>query len=225
MKALTLLLLSASLGVAAQAQQQQQQTPTPQANGASNVSAGLAPPGLVVVKHSWSKERINWERDPFGGTVENFDEMRVRARNERRIEDAKRGGNSIEENRARRDARADAANIDARRKQEQRPARYVFAYKVSLRNDSSKTIKTVDWDYLFFDAATGNATGVHEFTSEEKIGAGKTKQLIFTIPTPPTRTVSAHTLEDKESGNLSERIRIVRIVYTDGSVWQRPSEP
>ena len=43
------------------------------------------PPDLVVLKFSWSKERIGWERDPFGGAVENFDEMRARARNEKRI--------------------------------------------------------------------------------------------------------------------------------------------
>ncbi|HEV2705945.1 MAG TPA: hypothetical protein VGV59_08470 [Pyrinomonadaceae bacterium] len=227
MKALTLLLLSVSLGAAAQGQQQPPPPSSPtQANAATNVNTPEATPsGVVVLKHSWSKERINWERDPFGGTVENFDEMRVRARNERRIEDAKRGGNSIEENRIRREARADAANMDARRKQEQRPARYVFAYKVSLRNDSAKTIKAIDWDYLFFDAATGDATGIHQFTSEEKIGAGKTKQLVFTIPTPPTRTVSAHALNDNERDNLTERVRIVRIIYTDGSVWQQPSAP
>ncbi|HEX8853297.1 MAG TPA: hypothetical protein VF754_07410 [Pyrinomonadaceae bacterium] len=222
MKALTLLLF-ASLAVAAQAQQQQQPEPPPSKGAA--VLSETAPPGLVVVKHSWSKERINWERDPFGGTVENFDEMRVRARNEKRIEDAKRGGNTIEENRARKEARADAANIDAGRRQGQRPARYVFAYKVSIRNDSEKVIKAVDWDYLFYDAATGDAAGLHQFTSEEKIGAGKTKQLVFTIPTPPTRTVSAHALNDGERDNLGERVRIVRILYMDGSVWQRPSAP
>src|SRR6185295_20334487 len=44
------------------------------------------PPDVSVVKFRWSKERINWEGDPFGGPVENFDDMRVRTRNDRRLE-------------------------------------------------------------------------------------------------------------------------------------------
>ena len=43
------------------------------------------PSGVEVVKASWSKIRIGWERDPFSGPLENFDEMRSRVRNERRI--------------------------------------------------------------------------------------------------------------------------------------------
>ena len=42
-------------------------------------------PGVEVLKSSWSKIRIGWERDPFSGPLENFDEMRSRARNERRV--------------------------------------------------------------------------------------------------------------------------------------------
>ena len=43
------------------------------------------PSGVEVVKSSWGKVRIGWERDPFSGPLENFDEMRSRARNERRV--------------------------------------------------------------------------------------------------------------------------------------------
>src|SRR5215218_8189967 len=79
--------------------------------------------GVAVVKFGWDKERVNWERDPFGGPVENFEEMRVRARNERRIDDAKRGGGQ-DVDRIRREARADSALLEiARRKG---PPRYGF---------------------------------------------------------------------------------------------------
>lgn len=179
------------------------------------------PPGLTVVKFSWSKERINWERDPFAGTVENFDDMRVRTRNEKRIEDAKRGGNSIEENRVRREANADAANI-ALRHQQKSPARYVFMYKISVRNGSAKAVKAIDWDYIFFNADTREETGRRQFTSEEKIGAGKSKELIFTISSPPTQTISANVLDDKERKNLGERVVLVRVEFIDGTVWQQP---
>src|SRR5918998_369502 len=83
------------------------------------------PSGVEIVKCSWSKIRIGWERDPFAGPLENFDEMRSRARNERRV--AQGGGD-----RAKREAKADAANIAKQR--EKPPSQYYFIYKTKLKN-------------------------------------------------------------------------------------------
>src|SRR5258708_24461901 len=93
-------------------------------------------PEIAVIKYSWSKERVGWEQDPFSGPIENFDEMRVRARNEKRILDAKKGGNSAEMNRAERDARSDDALIS--RIHQNTRARYGFVYKVYIQNNSAK---------------------------------------------------------------------------------------
>jgi hypothetical protein len=177
-------------------------------------------PQLAVVKYSWNKERVGWERDPFSGPIENFDEMRVRARNEKRILDAKRGGNSSEVNRAERDARSDQALISEIHKNT--PARYGFIYKTSIRNDGNKTVKVIDWDYVFYDLATQNELGRRKFSSFERIQPGKTKELKFFIPGPPTRTISVHTLNKNERSNLGETIVVVRVEYDDGSVWQHP---
>ena len=175
--------------------------------------------GIQVVKFSWAKERIGWERDPFGGPVENFDETRARQRNERRIEDAKRGG-SGEVDKIKREARADAANIAA--KHQQPPSRYVFVYKTTIKNLSNKTIKLIDWDYRFFDRQTETELGRREFTSEEKIGPGKSKELIVTITKPPTQTISLTALNSKERDALMELVVPMRVEYTDGTSWQRP---
>ncbi len=177
--------------------------------------------GVVIHKFSWSKERINWERDPFGGPVENYDEMRIRARNEKRIDDAKRGGSSADIDRLQRDARADAAIIERQRGKAPSP-RYVFLYKASVKNGGEKIIKAIDWDYVFYEAGTGREINRHQFTSEEKIGAGKSRELSALISTPPTRTVSAHKLDKNGRESFDERVEIVRIVYADGSVWARP---
>ncbi len=178
--------------------------------------------GVAVIKYSWSKERLNWERDPFGGAVENFDEMRVRTRNEKRVEDAKRGGNSVEENRVKREAKADAANIASTR-QNAPPPRYVFLYKASLKNAGTKTIKQIDWDYIFFDRDTRRETGRLQITSDAKIAPGKSKELSIYTSKPPTTTVSAHRLDDDDERRaIDEQVVVTRIVYTDGTVWQRP---
>ena len=178
-------------------------------------------PGLEVevVKFNWSKERIGWERDPFSGPIENFDETRARQRNERRIEDAKRG-NSSEVDRIRREAKADAANIAAKHKEP--PSRYVFVYKATVKNAGSKAIKSIDWDYVFLEHGTENEIGRQQFTSEEKISPGKSKELVVTITKPPTKTISLTSLNNNERGSLDGRVILVRIDYADGTSWQRP---
>jgi hypothetical protein len=189
-------------------------------NAQSASPAAADSPQLSVLKFSWSKERVGWERDPFSGPVENFDEMRVRARNEKRILDAKKGGNSGEVNKAERDARSDDALISEIHKNE--PARYRFVYKTSVQNNSSKAIKAVDWDYVFFDLQTQAELGRRQFTSDETISPGKSKELKFFIANPPTRTVSVNALSKSERDNLGEAVVIVRIEYADGSVWMHP---
>lgn len=177
------------------------------------------PSRVDVVRFSWSKERIGWERDPFGGPIENWDEVRARTRNERRIEEAKRGG-SAEIDKIKREAKADAANIAAKHKDTR--ARYVFVYKMTLKNLSDKPIKSIDWDYIFLDRATESEIGRREFTSEEKISPGKSKELVVTITRPPTQTVSVTSLNSKERDALLERVIVVRIDYADGTFWQLP---
>lgn len=204
--ALATLATAAVVTVCAQTQQPQA-APLPEA------------PGVAVVKFSWDKERVNWEGDPFGGPVENFDEMRARARNEKRLDDAKRGG-SPEADRIRREARADSALLEiARRKG---PPRYGFRYKLSVKNDGAKAVKELDWDYVFTDSATGDELGRHKFTSEGRVPAGKSKEFSFFIPNPPTMRVSAYTLDSKnERAGLQEQVVVVRVLYEDGSVWRK----
>ena len=177
------------------------------------------PPDVEIVKHSWSKERIGWEKDPFGGPIENFDEMRVRTRNEKRIMDAKRGS-SGESSKVERDALTDQALIAAIHKVP--PARYGFSYKVSFQNNGSKEITAIDWDYVFYDLISETELGRREFGSEQKIAPGKTKEVKFFISSPPARRISVQSLEKNERTGLGERIELVRIEYADGTAWQRP---
>lgn len=177
------------------------------------------PADVVILKFSWDKERIGWQRDPFSPPVESIDEMRIRVRDEKRILDAKRAGSSGEVNRAERDARADAA-IAARMRQKAPPG-YAYRYKVSVRNTGPKTIKAVDWDYIFFEPGTQTEVGRHQFTSEEKIRPGKNAELDMMILSPPTQTISAEALGKGKGAHFDEAVVLMRIEYADGSVWQR----
>ena len=181
----------------------------------------LGNPDVEVIKHSWSKDRVAWETDPFSGPIENFDEMRVRTRNERRIQDARRNPGSVEAGRVEREAATDQALISAIHKVQ--PARYGFTYKVSLQNKGTKEIVALDYDYVFYDAVSQEELGRREFRSEQKIAPGKTKEIKYLIPTPPARRISVHALNKKERDGLAERIEIVGILYADGTSWERTS--
>lgn len=166
---------------------------------------------VEVVKCSWSKVRIGWERDPFGGPLENFDEMRSRTRNERRV--AMGGGE-----RARREAKADAANLKTQR--EEKPSDYYFIYKARLKNNYTSEIVEIDWDHVFYERGTENELGRQQFTSTEQIGPGKTRELSVKITSPPTHTVSVTSLNLEERNRFSEKIDIIRVKYADGRIWQ-----
>jgi hypothetical protein len=189
-------------------------------SGSNQPAQNQTTASVEVVRFNWSKERINWERDPFGGPLENFDEVRARTRNEKRIADAKRGGGAAEVDRLKRDARADSAIVASQHRSPQ--ARYVFMYKATIRNLSDKTIKSIDWDYVFTDKQTSDILERHEFTSEEKINPGKTKELVVTISKPPTATISLTALNSSEREGLAGQVILVRVDYVDGTSWQRP---
>jgi len=171
---------------------------------------------LEVVKHNWSKERLGWERDPFSGVIENFDDARVRMRNESRVA---RSRGTPEGDRIDREARADQSIIAAQHRS--KPARYAFLYKASFSNTGRRPTKTIDWDYVFTDAATGEEVGRHQFTSDEKIGPGKQGGVAVYIAAPPARTISVHSLNSKERDSITGRVEVVRVVYSDGTVWER----
>lgn len=180
--------------------------------------AAAAPPDLMVLKYSWAKERLNWESDPFAGTVEGFGDVRRRLADQRRIERARSTGNT-----------AEAARVEQEMRSEQviksrppAPPRYAFHYKISVRNTGRKAIQEIDWDYVFTDAATGETLGRREFTGVEKIAPGKEKELNFLTVSPPAQRISLQSLNRKERDGLAEQAVVVRILYEDGTVWKRP---
>jgi len=175
-------------------------------------------PGIKLVKFSWSKERLNWEGNPFGGPNENFHQMQFRTRSEKRVSDAKRS-NSPEVGKLEKEAKADAAIVESAN-QNSAPPRYYFIYRASMKNISTKQIKEIDWDYIFVDGATGEELDRRQFTSVQNIGPGKQKELTFTVPTPPTRRISVYALDKKERVGIQERVIIVRVKYADGSEWE-----
>jgi len=160
-------------------------------------------PDVQVVKFGWDKQIVGWERDPFQRPIESHQDMQ-RQSNPQRREGPRR-----------------TVDADATIKSHQKaPAHAAFRYKLTLKNAGTRTIKSVDWDYLFYDAPGGQVIGVHQFTSEEEIRPGKRKQLIVMTEQPPAQIVSAGKAADKELRSATGQVIIRRIEYEDGSVWE-----
>src|SRR5687768_16099211 len=191
----------------------------PIASYAQTLPASATSSQVEVVKFSWSKERLNWEQNPFGGPNESFHEMQFRARSEKRVTDAKKSGTAGQNSTAERDLKVDAAIVAAGR-QPSGPARYYFIYRAFLKNSSTKPIEEIDWDYVFIDSATGQELGRHQFTSTKIIQPGKSKELTFMLSTPPTKRISVHALNKQERSGIADQVVVVRVKYSDGSVWQ-----
>ncbi|HEV2830062.1 MAG TPA: hypothetical protein VGW76_20850 [Pyrinomonadaceae bacterium] len=171
-----------------------------------------------MMKHGWSKERINWEGDPFGGPVETFDDMRRRMADQRRVDRARGSGNIGEAAKVEREMRSEQV-IKAR---PPAPARYGFLYRAAVKNLGEKTIKLIDWDYVFLSSDTQVEIGRLQFTTEQKIGPGKSKELNAMSRKPPAPTVSIYALNKNERQGLDGQVVLMRIEYTDKTIWQRP---
>ena len=154
------------------------------------------PPGVTVVKHSWSKERINWESSP---PLSSYGSADVR------------GPLNIHSQITERER--------AIRSRPPRP-RYAFLYKVTVRNGAAKAIKAIAWDYVFFDAGTGEELGRRRFTDARTIAPGKTRKVARLLASPPAHRISVYALGERERDGLRERVIITRVSYADGSEWR-----
>ncbi len=56
-----------------------------------------------------------------------------------------------------------------------------FVYRVRLRNEGEKTIRAVDWAYIFMDRQTNAEVARHQFSSEEKVKPGKRTTLVAPV--------------------------------------------
>jgi hypothetical protein len=183
-----------------------------------SVAAQDAGSPVVVIKFSWEKERIRPR--PSMATLASQDELIQQSRREQQLAAARnaqqKGASSRLETQM---GNHQEAKVKAQQTELPRDG---YRYNVTLRNDSTKTIKSIDWDYCFVDPLTNQELARHQFTSDETIKAGKSKELSVLYLKPPVKTVDARSLGKKETSALVAQVVIVRLQFSDGSVWQRP---
>jgi len=96
-----------------------------------------------------------------------------------------------------------------------------YTYQMTVKNTGRKTIKVVDWEYQFLDPKTREVKEQRNLTNEVSLSPGKTKVLKRRVTRKPTGVVDADQLGLKYRDQFIERVVINRIVYADGTIWQR----
>lgn len=99
-----------------------------------------------------------------------------------------------------------------------------YVYEVTVRNTGEKTIRTLTWDYVFFEPGTEREVGRRRFASRVNIGPGKTRNVVFRSASSPTGAIDATKAGKKSRDQYSEQVVIQSVGYADGSVWQTASK-
>jgi hypothetical protein len=96
-----------------------------------------------------------------------------------------------------------------------------YYYSVTFRNDGTRPVKALIWDYTVASPEAPESLTHHQFFNRVDIRPGKHKEVYRFSVTPPTRTVSA----GKPDSHLIEEVIIKAVQYKDGSVWKVRQKP
>ena len=96
-----------------------------------------------------------------------------------------------------------------------------FSYHLKLKNESTKQIEVVFWEYQFLDVSNPELVTRRQFLCGLKLKPSKEKELTAFSLSGPSRVVSAESLAAKTDKLPQERVVINRVEYTDGTMWQR----
>jgi hypothetical protein len=171
---------------------------------------------LTILKLSWERERLTM--NPSMAPLASAEELVETSRRERQLAAAR---NSNDRGRAGR-LETDTINHTgavAKAREGELP-RDGYRYKVTLRNDTDKIVKSVEWDYLFIDPTTNEIAMRHQFASDETIKPGKSKEISVLYLVRPVKTVTVRMLVKKDPLPFTEKVIVARVQFSDGSAWQ-----
>ncbi len=172
-----------------------------------------ARPNVTVIEKTWRMEVRNpkLEKDQLKAMAERENERHQRIENERINQKLREQGMPTHE-------RPPVPKPDTTPR-----VSIEFIYELKVKNTGKKGIRTLTWDYVFFEPGTEREVGRRRFSSKVGIRPGKTRHLVMYSRFPPTGTIDA-SKDGKLTRDLySEQIVIQSIEYADGSVWQAAS--
>lgn len=181
---------------------------------AQDAAGQVAAPGVEVTKSGWRREVRNplLDEDPMVINQEQRDKERIQRQADRQNRVRAREGL---------DRTPPPKLVNPTRMPDS--GRYVeYVYEIKITNTGAKKIRDLEWGYVLLDPATGSEAGHNRFLQEAGIGPGKSRALTARSPSPPARVVDVLKSDKETRGQFSEQIVIHRIVYEDGTIWERP---
>lgn len=116
----------------------------------------------------------------------------------------------------------DLREIGSRRDRQSVPVRtadrYIYYYRVRLKNNSPKKIKSILWEYQLLDGSASTILSQRIFFCAVSIKSQSIKELQPGAYAPPNRVVSADNPDDPAQ---KQRVVVNQIEYSDGSKWMR----
>lgn len=172
-----------------------------------------AKPDVIVLQKKWREEYRNaaLEEDQFKIQKEREQQERARIDLERQ--------NAIKNQQGMPPTLPPAPRLSKR----EQGISVAYIYEVKFKNTAAKEIRTLTWEYVFFDPGTNREVGRRRFVSKVGIGAGKTKTVVERSSSPPTGAIDAAKAGKKSQDRYSEQVMIQSLGYADGSEWKAAS--
>ena len=96
-----------------------------------------------------------------------------------------------------------------------------YAYRVKVQNPTQKAVEVIFWEYQFEETANPSNLTRRQFLCGVQIKGGKERELQAFGGSGPAGVVSAESLAKGAANPFAERVRINRVEYADGTIWQR----
>ena len=173
------------------------------------------PADLIVKSSSWKKFNlaVGGDRDPFAPN--DMVRAEVQAAREAAVTNTRRlrTGEAL--------VKPPMLQIRTSSLSDLKPGMAAYRYTIDVKNAGTKTISSVVWAYVFVDPESLQEVGRNYFLNATKISPGKRGDLEAYSHDPPTKVLN---VKAPATTQLKESIEIYRIKYSDGSIWERPTE-
>lgn len=175
-----------------------------------------APADIVVLQKNWRPivRNASLDEDPFSPNTEFNEALRAQRAND--IQNAIRARGS--------ESRQPPPPRNKKTPDKPLPLMATYLYQVKIRNTGTKTVRAVEWGYIFTDPKTQQELGRHRYTNKVKIRPAQNNELVGRTSSPPTQIVNVQNTGKETDNKLSEQVVIYRVEYEDGTVWENPSK-
>jgi hypothetical protein len=181
----------------------------------ASAQASSTPPDVTVLQKQWRIEKYNpaLDKDPLAPNkqrqLEELEQKTAAQENENRI---RQGEPTLPPSVRQRAPETGAGRLSL-----------IYVYEMKVRNTGRKEIRTLTWEYVFFEPGTTREVGRLQVVSQVNMKPGTTKHLVVHTRSSPTDTIDATKAGKKPSEMYSEQVVIRSIAYADGSVWSAAS--